>query len=261
MSTFIVTIGDETHEVGPDAIQAPKDFVVMPQASFDATIEDRIGRERRKFEGRVDASDLLADDDFFQKAARKRGIELDASGKVAAKLDPDKVRELQSSWEAEHLRPLKDQNEELLGTIKETRRSTLSQKLVEAARKAGVRKEHLESIFPGATPAFIAQCAEQFEWHDDKEAFYFKDPTGNPVFSPEPKAGSPFAGPEQFFDGLRKRDKEYLWFADGRPDASGFDDPGPGNPRPGSITRDDLASGNISADDLAAVASGKLRVR
>lgn len=256
MSKFLVKIGDETQQVDFDAITAPEGFVLMPQSQFDSVLTDRVRREKRGWEASL--GDPVADDEVFKKAAARRGIELDTALKPVAKLDPEKVEQMRTQFDNEVGKPLREELTKYKALAEKGRKERLYAAIQRAAPEAGVKKDRLKSLFGGEVPEFVEKVASLFEYDEERDTHFFKDPAGNPVYADKPvPGGSPYAGPDRLLDHLRKQDADFIYFEDKRPGNSGLN-PGGGETRPGVVSRDALSRGEV---DLEAVASGKVRVQ
>jgi hypothetical protein len=212
--------------------QTPEGF--MPSAAFTAELD-------RRTKGLKRPDDLLGDDDFFKRAAQKRGIDLGEDLKPVGKLDPEKVKQLQAAWEAEKLEPVLKERDDFRKEADSGRHGNLIRDLLQAAPETGLKPTRLKTIFEGETPEFIERAANAFEWDADRKAWFFKNAvSGQPEYE-----GAGYAGPRKYLEMLRKRDKDFEYFDDKRPGGSGYDKPGFGGSN--TMTRKGFAGLNPQA--------------
>jgi hypothetical protein len=216
--TVKVKVGEDTHELSFDQVELPDGFGIygpdkppkgfMPQTTFEAELQ-------RRLQGRVKADEIIADDDFFKKAAQKRGIQLSEDLKPIGKIDDAHLKQLQSEWESE--------KGGLIGELEQLRRSDLMRSILQAAPEVGIKQERLRSLFDSDYPEFVKEVASRFKYDAERKGFFFEDAQGNPVYSTEPGASNPYAGPKKLLEMLRQRDVDGLYFEDRRQSGSGFD--------------------------------------
>jgi len=252
-----VKINDEVHEVDEkdvsvEAAESGDDVQLLTQDRIDGIVEHRLKRERKGHER--EKEDLVSDDDFFERAARYRGIELDESGSVKSKIDPEKQREIEEAVRKKELRPTEEERDQFKGKYQKANKAILHRDLLAAAPDAGVREDRLATTF-SPIPEFIRTVADEyFQYDEDEDAHYFVDSNGNPVMT---EAGK-YASPGQVFDVLRKQDKKFQYFERDRPKGTGSGSPGNGSGGAGSVvTREQMQQGDF---DPEAVASGTAEV-
>lgn len=226
MDQVTVTHGDQTITVPIDKLTLPEGYNLlapgqapdgfMPSNTFQAELD-------RRSKGLKKPDDLLGDDDFFKRAASKRGIDLGEDLKPVGKLDPEKVKQLQDAWKAEHLQPILQERDTLKEKADKARRRVLMADIMQASEETGVKRDRLKSIFGDGPSEFVKELASRAQWDDDKEAWFFSDSMGNPMYADLPQNGNPYAGPKKMLEALRKGDKEFVYFDDKRPGSSGFD--------------------------------------
>ena len=100
-------------------------------------------------------------------------------------------------------------------------------------------------------PEFVKSVADRFEYDEEKDAYFYNDSLGNPVFH-----NGEYAGPDKLLIELRKKDEQHDYFEDKRPHASGFRKPGSGAGNGQKVmSQQTFEAGGASIED---VASGKV---
>ncbi|NBC19338.1 MAG: hypothetical protein GVY18_18690 [Bacteroidetes bacterium] len=223
--TATVQIGEDTHEVPVDSLQLPDDYGLYgPDKAPEGFVRKEFMQSEidRRLKGKADPDELLSDDEFFQKAAQKRGIELSDDLEPVSKIDPEKIQQMRQQWAAEQVDPLKEETEKLRGQVTSLRQRDLEREVLAAAHELGVKPELLKSPIPGKTAPFVRQLAEEFKYDDEQEVHYFTDEQGNPVYADNPSSGRPYAGPEKLLRQMKQGDEDNTWFTDQTQRGSGF---------------------------------------
>ena len=255
MSKFKITIGDQTHEGERDDIAVPDGFVLQTDEESDNVVTSRLARQKKTLKSEHDSavSALLADDDFFSKAATRRGIELNEEGLPDAKIDPEKLQRHQTAWKSEFLDPVLKERDELEAHVKTGRRGLLERDIFAASPDAGVKEDRLRTIFDDQMPEFVRSTADLFEFDKEQDAYFFRDGQGNPVYH-----NGKYAGPDKVLIELRKKDPNHDYFEDKRPHASGFGKPGSGAGNGQKvISKQTFEAGGVKLED---VAGGKVTI-
>lgn len=225
--------GDQVLEIEHTALELPEGAQLVEPGKIPdgfVTTDYMNGEIRRRLAGKVQKEELVDDDDFFKQAAQKRGIQLGDDGKPVKAKDVD-VEKLYADWQREHVDPLKQQAEKLKGFNDSLLSQTKRAAIVQAAEKAGVKKQFRIAPTKDVPSAVEAMFDARFAYDPETGSFaeVEKMEGDKPVFrySPNPQERR-YAGPEDFFGSLKKNADFKEWFEDNRPGNSGFDRPGPG---------------------------------
>lgn len=176
--------------------------------------------------------DLLTDDEFWREAAQQRGVQLGDDGKPVKTKDVDPEKLFQQ-WEQQHLKPATEKIEKLTGTVSTLREQTLVGQMLQAASQMGLKKAYLTPPADGLEPPVVSMFKSAFGYDEDSGQWAVKEGEGF-RYAPNPTQQQKYAGPQHFFDGLKKQEAFKEWFEDRRPNASGFNEPGGG---PGGMIR------------------------
>lgn len=253
---FKVKIGEDTHEITRDAIEVPDGYVLQTQSTLDATIEERLARQK---------SSLKSDDDFAKQVMADRGVPVadDGTYKAPDAADEDEIRKrLQTQLENSKVKPLKSeleaarkQNQKLLDT-------RLGAEIQSQALDKGIEDKWLKPISEGG-PSMIENIVRPMVAHDDKNDMFAvvagRTDDGDPHFKPATKQGKPWAGIGDLFEELKGDSSYKHLFKDTRPGSSGYE--GPASSASGSVSRDDFESGKLGEGDLEKIAKGELQVK
>jgi len=158
--------------------KAPAGFV--PVTEHTAKIEAAT-------KGLKNPAELVTDDGFFKRMMKQRGMEYDPSTlKPIGQLSDEHRQQLArvDNLLSENKR-MKEMNQSLLGDIQQSRTTSLKAKLRNQMDQPEtyVKRDKLESIFPGKDPPFLSECASQWEWSDTHKTHVFKDNEGNVVMN------------------------------------------------------------------------------
>lgn len=159
--------GDEL-EVDTDDIQLGEDEDPTDLPGVQSKIDQLVGKTRTKTREKT-KEQLVDDDDFFEQAAQRRGIELrdDGSPKGASK---GEVKELKK--ELAETREKAQRADELEQQIADVRDTRLENDLLQSTD--GVKSD-LEDIF-------LQVAKDRFTYDEDDDSFYPTDDDGNPQF-------------------------------------------------------------------------------
>lgn len=269
-ATVTVTLDGAAHEVPLDAVKLPDTLALfetngktgpdgrpVPKGFYTETALEAARREASEAaaKGLKNPADLEKDEDFFRRVLKHRGIQVDEKGLPVGRL-PEEER--QRLAELDRIRAerddLKAANAAYAEQITTTRLSSLKAQLVTAFNRAEtyLKREKLESDFPGAEPPFIQQAAAQFEWSEAHGAYVFRDAEGNVVM----KDGKP-AGADAFAAMHKAARPQH--FEDRRPESSNLTREAPRRATR-TISQADFSAGRLEPGDLEKIQSGEMRV-
>lgn len=125
-------------EVDDSQVELQEEDPFLSQDEVDGIVQKRLSRERNNLR-----SELKSDDEFFQEAAKERGIELREDGKPKGSLRDEELQELRQK--ASKAESLEEQLNEYESQIQETRETKLENKLLQNAD--GFRNENAKKTF------------------------------------------------------------------------------------------------------------------
>lgn len=145
---------DGRYEVPSDAIEygedeSPDGF--LPQDAVESIVKSRLKRKERSLK-----SELQESDEFFQKAAAHRGIELREDGSPKGYVKDDEVKELRKT--RAQYETLKSEHERLQNQIEQARDTELTNRLL----------RHAQGVKDDLQDAFLQLAKSRFTWDEDE---------------------------------------------------------------------------------------------
>lgn len=218
-------------EVALDAVALPENYrVLAPGETPEGFVsrgdynKDVATARKEAAKGLVNPATLLDDQDFRRRLYNHHGIEFEPETLAPIGKLPEDYQELrkQVNTLSSENKTLKGENAAYKAENEKSRyASHLSSLRVEMDHgETYVRRDKLESIFPGSQPAFLKECADQFTYSEDYGAYVFHDEDGEIVMD-----GARPAGYKAFLKRLKAHAGDRV-FADrrqGGPDLSGDD--------------------------------------
>ena len=147
LSTDAIEFGEDEHPSG-----------YVTEASLQDTLKSRIGRAKRDTETK-----LLNSDEFFQKAASKRGIELRDDGRPKGSTTDEELKELRRK--AAERDQLAQEAESLQEQIARGREQQLENQILKAA----------DGVKDGLKDAFVDQLKSRFTFDESEGEWVLKD--------------------------------------------------------------------------------------
>jgi hypothetical protein len=219
-------------DVELDDAELPDALVL--KANLDDHIEPVLSR-RMKNAKKNALDEALKDETFRNEALKAWNID---PAKLAAgdKAEGEKLEAAKAGWAKAELEPVKQRAETAEGRLQKMLDRMRDTRIVEAARKAGVREEYLESFGDGTPPMIVPAVRDRYKHDEEADDFFALDETGKEfAYSRNPKKGRPHMGIEEHFETIREDKRFAKFFDDKRPRGPGL---GTGTGGGGSGQRD-----------------------
>lgn len=197
-----VTVNHDGNEI---QVELPEDYLhkddikdtYIPRSTVQEQYVLQTEMERR-FKNWIPRDKALEDEGLVADVLKKHGRKAEGSKDVD-------LETAKADWRKAELDPLKQFSDRLLNQVR-------GAQLKEAAIKAGFDERHVTSPVPGIPSYVETAFTNAFEYDAELGYFVAKDAAGNRLAAQEPTTARPYAGPEEFFDGLAKQDawKPYL---------------------------------------------------
>lgn len=224
--------GDETVEFEFDEIvEPPEGLLPASQVEENYVSKDHFESEinRRIASAKTNERKAVKDDDeFLQEVAKSKwGVKFkDGKPVTGSDVDVEEIRQsVKDSIYKDEVEPLKNENSQL-------RQTTLSNAVMRAATKLGVKKEKLQEVYKGKSLLEL-QALDHFEY-DPETGQWAKRKASGDGFEITSKSDSkhPYVGPEEWVEKLKKDPNYKDWFEDNTQQGSGFNggSGGPKNP-------------------------------
>lgn len=186
-------------EVSADQVEVEDDDPFLTQDEVDDIVSKRVSRARR-----TAREELKSDDDFFEEAASKRGIELRDDGQPKGSIADDELKELKQK--ASKVESLEEEVSKYEREMESIRKTKLENQILQQAE--GFASEQAQRT---AIREVASQMAydEEYGWHEVAEG-------GEPVY----EAGEP-RGVAEVVSGLEDS-HEFLFERSRNESGSGF---------------------------------------
>jgi len=159
-----VTIDGEQHDVSYSDIELGEDESPNKLPGVQAEL-DRVAGKTRSAAKQSAEQDLLEDEDFFRKAAQRRGIELAEDG--TPKGTSKEMKELKK--ELAKAKQKAEQVEDLEGQLSKVRDARLESTILQS----------VDGIKDDVKDIFLQDAKSRFTYDADEDAFYPVDENGN----------------------------------------------------------------------------------
>ena len=262
MNKATVTLADgNTAEVELSAITLPEGHSIfdgqsapngyVKQEVFDAKVQN--------FKSQVKRS-LQSDDEFKLEVLKAAGVPLGEDGKYVAPKGKDVDMEaIRRQFEAEMVSPLKQQLEGYQAKTSKLLEARKRYEILQAAQKLGVKEEFLKPLHEGGPSAWENMVSGMYGYHEESDTLALKQ-GDNFAYNPNGTQDNPYLTISAHGESLKKQDNFRSFFKVEGQQGSGFKNNGA--PRtPGVVSRDDMASGKLTPEQVEQIATGKLRVQ
>lgn len=173
---------DEPVEVDPDSVELEDDDPYLSQDEVDNVVSKRLSRQERTLK-----SELKESDEFFEEAARERGIELREDGMPKGSTNQEELKKLRK--EKAQLEEKAQRADELEAQIAEARETQLENELL----------KHADGVKDDLQDAFMMTAKSRMTY-DESEERHVATEDGEVAFT---SSGEP-AGPKHVVQELKE---------------------------------------------------------
>lgn len=205
-----VQVKGESVEVDIPGVIAEADVSAKytPNDAVTRIVQDRLAQFGKSH---VSLDDITAKPEVKQKVLDLLGVKAgsEAAGDVGKQLEGAKKQ-----WAETELRPVAEQLQSSKTEIEALRRDRLTDQIVAAAARVGVKAPLLNPPVPGAKPAIVAMLEQAFAFDDKTRQWYARGAnTDQPfAFSAQPTGAQPYKTVEELMGDWSKTqaNKEFV---------------------------------------------------
>ena len=220
----VVTVDIEDIDLGDHLVRTADVRKNYVEKSFmQEKIDERLAGQAVNLKG-----SLLDDATFAKQILSKYGVSLDAEGKVVfdkqfeeeaiEKVLKGRLESAKGEWDKSALAPVSERASAAEQKLTALQRQLLHLETLEAARKAGVKRELFE-VLPGARREaipVIAQTEHMFDVDPNGHWAVRGAEQGTFVPSKNPSPDRPNASPDEYFASLKEVEAAKTWFEEPR---------------------------------------------